>query len=225
MIQKFTSFRFLLGCSIALSASLMSFEYHVAEFDRNIVVDDWIPPIEQDTMVIVKYENKIPELPKPKPGPPKPDPEPVVKPNPVPDVAPDLTYLDSISWFDEEKSGEKDPVFIPTLEFAAEMPYACECDAGDLDCTREYMLRHFSQNLKYPREARSVGAEGKVYVEFIIDEHGRVSKVKAKTKVHPALDEEAKRVVRSLGCFEPGKQGGKKVRVRYVAPISFKTRN
>ena len=36
------------------------------------------------------------------------------------------------------------------------------------------------------------------------------------------LDKEAKRVIKSLPKFTPGKQRGKAVRVQFTVPISFK---
>jgi len=215
---------FLVALSIALSASLMSFEYHVPE--HNYVIEDpfWVPPIEEDTMIIVKYE-EIPELKKPKAGNPEPSPEPEPVPMPESDPYIDLSFVDSINWFDEEPStGEVDPVFIPTLSFASEMPKACDCLDSDPDCTEAFMMRHFARNLRYPQRPKNMGIDGIVFVEFIINENGQVSNVKAKNKIHPDLEKEATRVVSSLGCFTPGKQGDKNVRVIYTAPIKFNLR-
>lgn len=209
---------------IALSASLMSFEFRNAEETVYSVPVGPVDIVEQDTMVIVKYDDP-PELPKPKAGPPKPSPDPTpAKPSPKLDPNLNLDFVDSTNWFSEEETGEPDPVFIPTLFFASEMPTACSCEAGDYECTDAYMMSFFAKNLRYPQRPKDMGIDGKVYVDFIINEFGQVTKVKARNSVHPDLEQEAVRVVGSLGCFNPGKQGDKTVRVQYTAPIEFKLR-
>ncbi|MBE9489379.1 MAG: energy transducer TonB [Bacteroidetes bacterium] len=61
----------------------------------------------------------------------------------------------------------------------------------------------------------------KITVQFYVDETGNVSGVKAKA-LDKNLEKEAIRVVSKLPQMEPGKQGGKAVKVQYTIPIVFK---
>lgn len=77
-------------------------------------------------------------------------------------------------------------------------------------------------NTKYPAEAKENHTGGRVVVEFIIEKDGSISNIQVKKSVDPLLDEEAVRVIRSMPKWIPGKQNGETVRVRFLAPITFK---
>ncbi len=79
-----------------------------------------------------------------------------------------------------------------------------------------------SEKMKYPAQARRMGVEGKVFVEFVINRDGSITDVKAIKGIGAGCDEEAVRVVQSAPPWNPGKQRGKPVRQRYVVPIIFK---
>lgn len=78
------------------------------------------------------------------------------------------------------------------------------------------------KKLKYPAQARRMGVEGKVFVEFVIEKDGSITDVKFIKGIGAGCDEEAVRVVKSAPKWKPGKQRGKPVRQRMVLPISFK---
>ena len=77
-----------------------------------------------------------------------------------------------------------------------------------------------SRNVKYPQQARRIGTEGKVYVEFIVNRNGELADLKVIKGIGSGCDEEAMRVL-ALTKWEPGKQRGRPVRVKMVLPISF----
>lgn len=79
-----------------------------------------------------------------------------------------------------------------------------------------------SKNMKYPSQARRMGIEGKVFVQFVVDKDGSLSDVQAIKGIGAGCDEEAVRVVKQAPKWSPGKQRGKPVRVRMVLPITFK---
>ena len=56
---------------------------------------------------------------------------------------------------------------------------------------------YISNNVKYPQIAKNM-AEGKVFVEFVVDKDGSVTDVKNSRGVDKNLDAEALRVIRSL---------------------------
>ena len=84
------------------------------------------------------------------------------------------------------------------------------------------LMRYLQENIKYPPEAAKNNIEGRVIVQFIIDETGQVGEVKVVRSVSDELDAEAVRVVKTLPKFEPGRQDGEAVAVWYTLPISFK---
>ncbi len=77
--------------------------------------------------------------------------------------------------------------------------------------------------IKYPEIARKAGVEGRVFVEFVVDEQGNTYNVKITPGrgIGAGCDEEAIRVVKEAK-FTPGKQRGKAVKVRMSLPITFK---
>ena len=84
------------------------------------------------------------------------------------------------------------------------------------------MMKFLQMNIKYPPEAAKNDIEGRVVVQFIIDETGQVGDVQVVRSVSEELDAEAVRVVKTLPKFEPGRQDGEAVSVWYTLPINFK---
>jgi protein TonB len=80
-------------------------------------------------------------------------------------------------------------------------------------------------NMKYPAQARRMGIEGRVFVQFVVDKDGSVTEVKAVKGIGAGCDEEAERVLRMSPKFKPGKQRGRSVKVRMVLPIIFRLNN
>ena len=78
------------------------------------------------------------------------------------------------------------------------------------------------KNLKYPSQARRMGIEGKVFVQFVVDKDGTITDVQAIKGIGAGCDEEAIRVLSKHPKWKPGKQRGRPVRVRMVIPITFK---
>ncbi|PWD98847.1 TonB family protein [Marinilabilia rubra] len=83
------------------------------------------------------------------------------------------------------------------------------------------LKKYLSEHLKYPKEAKEKGIEGRVYVLFIIDKEGNVTNVKIARGVSPSLDAEAIRVVKSMPKWKPGRLRGKAVPVTFTVPVNF----
>lgn len=81
--------------------------------------------------------------------------------------------------------------------------------------------KHLGKSVKYPTVAKRTGTEGKVFVEFVINEFGEPVNFKVVKGIGSGCDEEAIRVLK-LVRWEPGKQRGKPVAVRKVLPVHFK---
>ena len=82
----------------------------------------------------------------------------------------------------------------------------------------EFMM----QNLKYPKEAEKDGASGTVRVHFIVEKDGTLTDVKVPDSVHPALDAEGIRLVKSMPKWTPAKVKGKTVRSKMILPVQFR---
>ena len=79
-----------------------------------------------------------------------------------------------------------------------------------------------SSNLQYPVTAQKANISGRVFLTFVVCTDGTLCDYDVLKGVHPDLDEEAVRVVKSMsGKWIPGVQRGKKVRVKYNLPINF----
>ncbi|MDN5203584.1 energy transducer TonB [Fulvivirgaceae bacterium BMA10] len=78
------------------------------------------------------------------------------------------------------------------------------------------------KNMKYPSQARRMGIEGKVFVQFVVDKDGTITEVQAVKGIGAGCDEEAVRVLKSHPKWKPGKQRGRPVKVRMIIPITFK---
>ena len=76
--------------------------------------------------------------------------------------------------------------------------------------------------IQYPLEARQRGVEGRVFVEFVVDEVGQLSDFKLLKGIGAGCDEEALRVMTQSPPWKPGKQRGVAVKQRMVIPIIFK---
>ncbi len=84
------------------------------------------------------------------------------------------------------------------------------------------MKRWVAENIQYPDEARNAGVSGRVIVSFTVMTSGKLDGVTVLKPVHPLLDAEAVRLVRSMPWWEPGRQRGETVPVRYFIPVEFR---
>jgi TonB family protein len=78
------------------------------------------------------------------------------------------------------------------------------------------------QNIKYPKSARRLGIEGRVFIQFIVEKDGSLSDIKCIKGIGGGCDEEAERVISLSKKWTPGKQRGKIVKQKMVLPIMFK---
>ena len=78
------------------------------------------------------------------------------------------------------------------------------------------------KNIVYPREAQNMGIEGKVYVEFIVDQTGTLSNFTVKKGIGYGCDEAAVTVMKKMPKWEPAKVNGRAVKLKTSVPIVFK---
>ena len=88
---------------------------------------------------------------------------------------------------------------------------------GDLNGYRNW----FQSQLQYPAEAKEKGVKGRVIFSFVVEKDGSVSEFKVLNTPDKLLSAEVERVFKLTPKWEPGKQNGKEVRVKYTVPIYF----
>ena len=84
------------------------------------------------------------------------------------------------------------------------------------------LLKYLQENVKYPAKAVKDSIQGRVVVQFLIDQAGCVGEVKVLRSVRVDLDAEAVRVVKTLPKFVPGRMYGKAISAWYTLPVTFK---
>ncbi len=88
---------------------------------------------------------------------------------------------------------------------------------GGMDAFYQYVAKE----IRYPLQARQMGVEGRVDVQFVVEKDGSLSDIKVIKGIGPGCDDEAVRVMENAPLFKPGSQRGMPVRVRMVVPIVF----
>lgn len=97
------------------------------------------------------------------------------------------------------------------------IPYSLYEEAG-----QKAFYEYIAENTNYPPSEKKKGVEGKVFVQFVINEIGKIENPTVAKGVSPLLDQEALRVVTSFkGTFKPTEKEGKAVREQFTLPIAF----
>ncbi|MDD4922604.1 MAG: TonB family protein [Bacteroidales bacterium] len=84
------------------------------------------------------------------------------------------------------------------------------------------LMEYIYRNLRYPYVATSNKIENCVICTFIINTDGSVTQINITQPVHPLLEKEAIRVLKTLPKWIPAKRHGKPIRVKYTLPIIFR---
>lgn len=132
----------------------------------------------------------------------------------------------------QEKTAKKEN---KTSKKSEEIPFAtleeipqfenCSTTKGEeaKKCFADAMNTHINKYFKYPKVALDNNIEGKVLVIFKIDEKGNVNSVETKGEEGTELIQaEAKRIMKLLPKFKPGKLNEKPVKVSFAQPIMFR---
>lgn len=85
-------------------------------------------------------------------------------------------------------------------------------------------LEALQKSIRYPEIARKANIEGRVFVQFVVDEQGNVINPVVTRGIGGGSDEAALEAVRKAK-FKPGKQRGRPVKVQYSLPVTFRLAN
>lgn len=101
------------------------------------------------------------------------------------------------------------------LIVADEMP---TFKGGNIMKFREWVM----SQIKYPEEAAKQDIQGQVVIAFYVEEDGSVEETQIIRSPNTSLSNEVERVVMNSPQWEPGKNDGKPVRIKYTLPVVFK---
>ncbi len=85
---------------------------------------------------------------------------------------------------------------------------------GDANVFRKWV----QQNVIIPEELATQGITGKVIVQFIVNTNGSLANINVLRGVHPSLDREVVRVIKSSPKWVPAKHKGRVVKQKFVIP-------
>ncbi len=201
-----------IGAIITLAAVLMAFNYR--SHRSNTFLDFSRGP-----------DNTIEEFPVITKHPPKPIPPPS-PPTTLINIVNDKVEIEEDFIIDveaDQKTEVADYVpFVPEEETLPEpeLPFRLDKlpDFPGGDAARMQFLR---DNLKFPRSAVEIGISGTVHIQFVVEQDGSITNIVAVRGPGGGLNEEAVRVAGMMPRWEPGRQGGKPVRVLFTMPIKF----
>lgn len=213
------------GLPIIIAASLhgalflISKEPEIICFPEKTYVSVDLPPIPQDP-IVTEAEDPVEDGANPASSAKSPTPP------SIPDVLQDSSSRDAFTVPVAPYRTVWEPV--KTLEGITGLPSGLENDIGDirgvpipdvgqLDRVPRAVFR---RPPNYPDGARRNGLNGSVTVEFVVGTDGRVVKAEAVKWSHRDFIDSAVRAVQDWR-FEPGTQGGRKVRFRMAVPIEF----
>lgn len=131
--------------------------------------------------------------------------------------------IDSIQFIEASEVDEPDPVPYVLIEDA---PIYKGCEGlskeANKKCFEKSIARFFIKNFntELAQELGLYSGKHKIHSQFIIDTQGDVAVVFVKAP-NKQLEKEAKRILKKLPQFKPGKQRRKPVKVKYTLPISF----
>ena len=219
-LEKKRSMFFQVGLLLALGLAFVAFEWQSAVYRVSKVEWDDFP---DDNFTIIEIPVTIPDLPVPPPSQPSFALEIVdilVENIDFPDIVFDSENGQNILLAEEFHLKPIEDEYEPEIFF----PGSVETQALFNGSPPEQAFRDYIiQNLRYPQLAIDNGIDGKVFVQFVVDQKGNVVDVQVVRSADPSLENEALRLIKSTsGMWNPGKQHGNTVKVRYTFPITFK---
>lgn len=206
----------LMGFVFVLSVCYVAFEWTEKEVTKYEVADtDFL--FEEEVEIQQTTQETTPPSPPP----------PAVQEVEVLNVVEDDVETESIEINTED---EKDvevviapPVEAPVEEEEEEVIFMVVETMPEFPGGQQALFKYLSENVKYPVIAQENGIQGRVICQFVVNKDGAIVDVEVvRSGGDPSLDKEAVRVIKSMPKWNPGKQRGKAVRVKYTVPVNFR---
>ncbi len=88
-------------------------------------------------------------------------------------------------------------------------------DGKNIQAFQAYVKKHFV----YPSSLKGSKMKGRVFVQFVVDETGKVVDAKIGRGLHAEIDKEILRIINSSPLWTPGIHKGRAVKVRLILPF------
>lgn len=204
-----------IGLVVVLSLVLVAFEWTTTDVNVDFSLQDEDIEVEEEIIPITRQEEV-------KPPPPPPPPAVADILNIVED---DVELDEELEIMDTEMS-QDDIVDFSNMVFEEETRDEGEIfmiveEMPEFPGGTEALQKYLAQSVRYPVIAQENGIQGRVYIQFVINQNGEVTNATILRGVDPSLDREALRVVEAMPKWKPGKQRNRPVRVSYTVPINF----
>ena len=206
-LEKKRTLHFTIGLVLTVAMITVAFEWRSPVTP---VVDLGKVDVEQTAPPIPPTAFKPPEPPKPKKIP-------VIIESVDDDVkVPDFKF--ELPKFEDPTS---DYVPVEPEDEVVDTPFLVVEERPSFPGGEQAFYTFISKNMEYPRSAVRRGAEGKVFLQFVVEKDGLLTDIQVIKGIDPACDAEAVRVLKESPHWNPGKQRGQAVRVQMVLPINF----
>lgn len=213
--NKYRSLNIKIGLILSLGLMLVAFEWKTYEPVTLVILSGEIP--EEDPWILPPVTET----------PPPPKPKPVLAPvfeevdneeivDELPEMVMTIEPTDEIPEVTPIDEGEEEEV-VKEPEFYL----APEVHAAPEDGMRAF-LKYIGKEVKYPRQAKRMGVQGKVILQFIVDAKGNITNIKVLRGIGAGCDEEAVRVLENAPQWTPARQRGREVKQKMTFPIHFR---
>lgn len=203
-----------IGLVVILAVALLAF--NIKSYDREQVeaVERVVLDEVEETIIQTEEQEKPPE--------PEPQQEQVLTEIEVVENDKEVEAIDMSSFTEEVVNGEVSAPIVEEKEEEVEEEVVIIPDVNpEFNGGEAKLYEYLSENIKYPDLARDGGITGKVYVQFVVEKDGSITNIQVKRDIGGGCGEEAKRVVRGMPKWKPGKVGGRTVRSQFILPINF----
>lgn len=119
--------------------------------------------------------------------------------------------------WDWEGNVKADRVYPPHVAKNEAGPTIPAAFPGGIDGLNDYV----TNELDYPFEAEQLGIEGWVYMAFTITGVGEIKDIEVIQTSHPALNQEARRIIKCMPTWRPALRNGSAVESKFILPIVF----
>ena len=199
-LSRMSGMFFNIGLSVSLLLVIVAFEWRTYDnsglLDLGMVQDDF-----EDLM-------EIPPTEQPPPPPPKIQLPEIIEVPDEEEIEEEIEVELDLEVTEEEVV--EDFVFEEAPEEEVDEVFTIVEDQPAFPGGNAAFYKFVASNMTYPAQARRMGIEGRVFVQFVVDKDGSVTEVKAVKGIGAGCDREAERVLNSSPKWTPGKQPRKK---------------
>lgn len=208
-LRKYYTIFFQTGLILALLLFIGLTKINIKTSDKQEITFSEQEIVEMEEIIQTKQQEQVPPPPRP----------------PVPVEVPNDEIIEEVDIIIDAELDLTGEGFLPASRPPAEVEEEPEPEE-DFFVIVEQMpelhggIQSIQEKVKYPELALKANIQGRVVVQFIINEKGEVENPKVVRSIGGGCDEEAVRVVKEA-TFTPGMQRGRPVRVQYALPVTF----